>query len=110
MGRGASLQPYQDVERRLVVSFCGLDDTLDHRVAICTALGFAALGDLTCTHPWTQVPLRSVVRRRDAGIIEEPQQAAALMVLEKPLTQPLVDRALQGWAVEQRGDTADSSC
>jgi hypothetical protein len=30
----------------LVVSFRSLDDALDHRVAIRTALGFAALGDL----------------------------------------------------------------
>jgi hypothetical protein len=54
----------------LVVSFRSLDDALDHRVAIRTTLGFAALGDLAGTHPWTQVPLRRVIRRWDAGIIQ----------------------------------------
>ena len=88
----------------LVVSFRSLDDALEHRIAVRTTLRFAALGDLAGTHPWPQIPLCRVIRRWDAGIIEEPQQAAAPMVLEEPLTQPLVHRALQVWAVQQRGD------
>jgi hypothetical protein len=88
----------------LVVSFRSLDNALNHRVAVRTTLGFAALGDLPGTYPWTQVPLRRVIRRWDAGIIQEPQQATAPMVLEKPFTQSLVHLALQGWVVQQRGD------
>ena len=82
----------------------GLHHALDHRVPVRSPLRLAALRNLPGDHPRTQGALSSVIRWRDAGIFQEPQEVPSLVVLEETLAEPLVDLAVKWGAVKQAGD------
>ena len=82
----------------------GLHHALDHRVAVCSPLRLAALRHLPRDHTRTQCALSGVIRWRNAGIFQEPQEVPPLVVLEKTLAEPLVHLALQRGAIKQPGD------
>ena len=88
----------------LSLALRGLDDALDHRVPVRAPLRLAALRNLPGDHTRTQRALRSVIRRWDAGIFQEPQEVPPLVVLEEALAEPLVDLTFQWGAVKQAGD------
>ena len=88
----------------LCVAFGRLEYALDHGVPIRSPLSLAALRHLPRDYPGSQGALSSVVGRRNAGIVQEPQEVPPLVVFEQAFAEPLVDLAPQWRAVEQPVD------